>query len=412
MWRPTSWADIEALVGVAEETSRLDFKRELGNKNEETAKDIAAMTVNEGTLAYGVDADKSTGVVRAITPIPLAGVEERLHQIAGSQIQPTADFKVKSIADPNDPTVGVVAVLIPASSLAPHQVNGRYPSRRGTTTEYLDEREIERLYRQRQALSGGATSSGMLLDEYAVAQLDGFQVGDGTGTLTLVVRPAGPDISHPAGAWQQNALQNAVQEARQRHASRFANITLVRTFAALGEWKPDEARGWAATNAGFQIAGTAPNADPEVLMGAALAYPATLSFRAFFGLRRGEHHPSIHTYTTAREADVVYELVAMLAITGEYLADVLGGGHLLVASSLSGFQGAVSSFTTDTLGSVADLEAAKLPVAASGVDRVERTSAAELRDKPERVARLLIERWLPSFYADDRDLFDTIVPGD
>ncbi len=71
MWRPTSWADIEGLVGVAEETLRLDFKRELGNKNEEAAKDIAAMTLNEGTLVYGVDGDKAMGVVRAITPVAM-----------------------------------------------------------------------------------------------------------------------------------------------------------------------------------------------------------------------------------------------------------------------------------------------------------------------------------------------------
>ncbi|MGO9319330.1 MAG: helix-turn-helix domain-containing protein [Solirubrobacteraceae bacterium] len=412
MWRPSSWTDLEGLVGVAEETPSLDFKRELGKNNEETAKDIAAMTVNEGVLLYGVDEDRKTRVATDITTVPLAGVEEKLRLVAGAHIQPTPDFDVEIIASPSDATKGVVAVLVPASSLAPHQVNRRYPCRRGTVTEYLDEREVERLYRQRQELSGRAASVGEILGDYAIEPLDGFQVGNGTGTLTLVVRPAGTDISHPAAAWQRSALQEAVRGAAQRQGSRVANSSLIKTFRVLREWNPDEARGWVATNAGSWPTGTAaPKADPQMLIGASLAYPATLSFRALFGLVREGPNASVKTYLTAREADVIYELVAMLAVAGEYLTDVLGSGHLLVAASLSGFQGARSSFATGT-SSTADLDAPGLPAATDGVENTARTSAVEMRDTPERVARLLVERWLPSFYEDDRDLFETIVPGD
>src|SRR4051794_305962 len=44
MWRPRSYADVQAGVGVVAEDSQLDFKRAYSTP-EETAKDIAAMTI-------------------------------------------------------------------------------------------------------------------------------------------------------------------------------------------------------------------------------------------------------------------------------------------------------------------------------------------------------------------------------
>jgi len=62
MWRPKTWAEVEALKGQAEETSRLDFKRDV-TRNPETTKDIAAMTVDRGVLVYGVAEDEASRVV-------------------------------------------------------------------------------------------------------------------------------------------------------------------------------------------------------------------------------------------------------------------------------------------------------------------------------------------------------------
>lgn len=118
MWRPTVWSDVEALLGDAEETITLDFKREL-TSNVETAKDIAAMTVSGGVIVYGVDEDESRA--SAIVELPLSGVEEKLRQVAGSLITPTPYFDVHAIASPDDDKIGVVVLAIPASSLAPHQ---------------------------------------------------------------------------------------------------------------------------------------------------------------------------------------------------------------------------------------------------------------------------------------------------
>jgi hypothetical protein len=232
IWRPRTWDEVEALKGQAQESQALDFKRQIGT-NPEIAKDIAAMTVNGGVLIYGVDEDKETLLATEITPFSLKGVEEKLHQVAGSRVSPTPDFEVVSIADPADKTIGVVVVVVPASSQAPHQWEERYPVRRGTTTEYLAEPEVERLYRQRQRLSGSPPTVEDLLGEFRQAPGTPLPV-DGTdvGSFSLVVRTASNDVTHPAGAWQQGALKAATTAAAQRQAGRLANSSLVRTWKA------------------------------------------------------------------------------------------------------------------------------------------------------------------------------------
>jgi hypothetical protein len=110
----------------------------------------------------------------------------------------------------------------------------------------------------------------------------------------------------------------------------------------------------------------------------------------------------------AREDELVYELIPMLAMAGEYFSDVDGGGHLLTAIWLRGFNGAESQVARHRNWS------GGLPGAPDGVRSDARASAIDLRDEPEHVARRLIERWLPAFYRDvedpQRDLFELIVP--
>lgn len=409
MWHPSTWSDLEGLLGEAESPA-LDFKRKFGS-NEELAKDIAAMTVNGGLLIYGVDEDKPTRVATELLPFPIATVEEKLMQVAGTRISPSPDIQVHAIAKPDEPTEGIVAVEIPASSLAPHQANGRFPCRRGTTTDVLEEREVERLYRQRIDLSGPTVTSQVLLEDDFATVLNDFQVeARRTGTLRLVVRPAARDVSHPAGAWQRDALKAAIAASAQRQAHRLANVSVVKTYRALVDWTPIESRGWGATNAWLSEHRTAPTDHQMALIAAALTYPATLSFHLHLGLMVGENMGGLKPYPSARESTVVYETVAALSIAGEYFTDVAGGGQLLAGLSITGFKSARSEFASSTI-SLPDLNVGHLPPAADGVESSARTSASELRDTPERLARQLIERWLPSFYTDDRDLFDVLVPA-
>jgi hypothetical protein len=408
VWTPKTWESVEGLMGFASETPSLDFKRQLGTP-EDIAGDIAAMTVNGGVLLYGIGEDKKTVVASEVLPVQLAGAEERLRNIAGSRISPQPDFTVEAVADPSDPTRAVLAVVIPASGLAPHQANGRYPCRRGTTTDYLEEREVERLYGQREQLSHAGLAPGALVAGRFTSVLDGFQVGDGTGSVRLAVSPISGTVAHPAGPWQKEPLKLAVLAAIEHQNRRLANAALVKSWAALSRWEPNGTLGWAATNAGGGSARIAPQAIPMILFGACLSYPASFSFQAYFGLRADR--PGTHEYRSASEPTIARELIAMLAIAGEYFRDIAGGGHLLAELSLTGFTDAKSQFALDRMdpGTV-DLNAHSLPEAPNTFLNSTLTSSAELREAPERATRQLLERWLPPFYTDDRDLFDTLVP--
>jgi hypothetical protein len=248
---------------------------------------------------------------------------------------------------------------------APHQANKRFPCRRGTTTDYLDQREVERLYRQRQELSGPPPEPGSLLDRDFVSGLDGFSVSDGTGALALVVRPAAKDVNHPAGAWQKDALTLAVRAAIQRQAPRLGNSSLIRSAHALADWQPRGAEGWQATNAGAGNGTIAPQVEPHTLIAGCLSYPACLSFMVLLGLRWERAMPS-RNLRSAREVDLLYELVVLLAISGEYFSDVSGGAHLFAEARLSGFAGAKSQMVIGS-GSTGDLEAALRPPAPDGL---------------------------------------------
>ena len=53
MWRPEGFTDLDAAVGAAAESTDLDFKRQL-SKPADIAKDITAMSIQGGVIAYGV----------------------------------------------------------------------------------------------------------------------------------------------------------------------------------------------------------------------------------------------------------------------------------------------------------------------------------------------------------------------
>ncbi|MGD1057218.1 MAG: ATP-binding protein [Solirubrobacteraceae bacterium] len=406
MWHPASWRDLEALLG-ATETHSLDFKREIGS-NEELAKDIAAMTVDGGVLVYGVDEDKETCVATDIVPFAIAGVEEKLQQVAGTRVSPQPDIQVHAVGSPDDPALGCAVVVIAPSGLAPHQANKRFPYRRGTTTDYLEEREIERLYRQRQDLSRTPAAADELIDAGFATVFDGFEIPDGVGVVQLVVRPAASDSGHPAGAWQGPVLLEASRSAVQRQGPRMGNSTLVRSFSDLSGWQALGVDGWWASNTDIRVKRTAPDIAPNMLIGACLTYPATLSFHHLLGLKH-VRSPGSTELRSAREVDLTYEVVGQLAISGEYFSEVPGGGHLLVALRLARFDGARSQMTIGS-SNVGDLEAMKLAGAPSTITQATRTSAAQLREAPEEIARVLIERWLPAFYVDDRNLFRWVIP--
>jgi hypothetical protein len=407
VWYPRSWSEVNALIhDQAVETASLDFKKSV-TRNEEIAKDVAAMTLNGGVLIYGIDEDETTTLAREITPVEVKGLETRFRQVVGSHISPVPHVDTEFIPKPDEPTEGVFVVVVPPSPVAPHQVAGRYPCRRGTTTGYLEEAEIERLYRQRHESEEEPLGAVELLAVQFVEIWPELR-RPGAGELRLIVKPRTTEVRHPAGPWQASHLQEALRLAADRQRHRFNNISLVRCFNALSQWEPHGVAGWAAGK-NAQLGSSRSDGQR---FGATLAYPARLSFQANWGLHVVDANDELR-YTSAREIDVARELTAMLATAGEYFTDIQGAGLLVAGLKLHGFSDAISQLGTET-GRMSELSGAH-----DGVNTATDTSALELRDIPELGAQRLMENWLPPFYMVDGkkldqygnsiDLFDLIV---
>ncbi len=168
MWRPRDEQTIVAAAerGDLEETHTFDAKRELppegsSKGNRDLAVDVAAMTVDGGTLLYGVGED-ADGRPTVPTPIALAGQRERIDQIVQTLVSEPPTVEIDPVETAADPSRGYLVVVVPPSPRAPHQVGGRYYGRGATGNRVLDEGEVARLYQRRREWE---VDVGRLLDE-------------------------------------------------------------------------------------------------------------------------------------------------------------------------------------------------------------------------------------------------------
>lgn len=143
------------LSGSLEEAPGFDAKEEIPTNNHDTAKDIAAMTVDGGVIIYGIAEDED-GKPIILNPIPLAGRIERITAIARTSIQEPPDIVSWEIRTQNDASRGYIVVVVPASERAPHMVvvrnNNRFYGRLGKQNVVLSEGEVARLYERRHQL--------------------------------------------------------------------------------------------------------------------------------------------------------------------------------------------------------------------------------------------------------------------
>lgn len=120
-WPPTTEAALQAAAtnGVLAETHNLDIKRELprgSSGNRDIAKDIAAFSLDGGTIIVGVDETTSPP---SLTPVPLDGLAERIEQIAATAVDEPALITTTAIESEQDPKLGYVLALVPISPRHP-----------------------------------------------------------------------------------------------------------------------------------------------------------------------------------------------------------------------------------------------------------------------------------------------------
>lgn len=165
-WTPSSEADLrEALTnGVLEETHYLELKREISagkGANKELARDLAQFAIDGGTLIVGIE--EHDDVPPTLAPVPLAGLPERIEQIARSIPDPPLAVSCRVIPSESDPTEGYVLVSVGASGTAPHMVDGAYYGRGDKMKVRLSDPEVLRYH---QARGDVEEAAGARLDEY------------------------------------------------------------------------------------------------------------------------------------------------------------------------------------------------------------------------------------------------------
>jgi Putative DNA-binding domain len=148
-WVPKTCDELEGalLSQSVSESTYLDFKSPLLASNGESlglAKLMAAMSVLGGTIVLGVDeekpkADGGPSVFRA-RPFILSGLRERVSQKAINRVDPPVFVETGELTRPDN--TGYLVVIIPASSSAPHMVDGRYYARTDSTNRQLNDEEV------------------------------------------------------------------------------------------------------------------------------------------------------------------------------------------------------------------------------------------------------------------------------
>lgn len=116
VWEPANWADLTTAIGTVSEASDLDFKRELSS-NSDVSKDIAAMTLQGGVIAYGIEEDAQSRA-SAISKIPLTGVPEKVQLLVNTTIAPVPRVDITVLRENPGDNDGVVVVKVPRSPFA------------------------------------------------------------------------------------------------------------------------------------------------------------------------------------------------------------------------------------------------------------------------------------------------------
>jgi hypothetical protein len=113
-----------ARAGLLTERSRFEAKRQLPAKGKhvDLAIDISAMTVDGGLVVYGVAEDEQKVPTVPMPIEDLAGAAHRLDQIVQTSIAEAPYVEIEALPLKDAPGHGYLAVVVPPSPRAPHQV--------------------------------------------------------------------------------------------------------------------------------------------------------------------------------------------------------------------------------------------------------------------------------------------------
>ncbi len=385
MWRPRSYDEMRAALGTAEESDALDFKSALATNNDkkDLGKDAAAMALYGGCIVIGVD--ETDGVASQLTPVPLSGTTEQIAQVIASRVSPPLAVAIEVLRDDPADTEGLIVIEVPASAAAPHQADGRYPARAGSTTRALAEIEVEQWYRRRTEFREQLMSG----DMSAWVNPTGLDTGwGGIGRMRLLARAPGAG-RHPATPRMGSALAGAADAATRRCEELLRqDLNPPHALSFLREWSPRGSMGWRAGMAAREFE----EARRGVLVAASWTYSGAFSSLTTIGLE-----------IEGTQARCAYEhlwvtnLIAQLLMVGTLMRKVPAAGSVSVSLDLSGLDGSRS------------FEASRGRLVDEGAPVVTDTTysahgvfdAMTLAEDPRSAVRELLEPLLASFVERD-----------
>lgn len=150
-------------LGLLDETHYLELKESIPPgraANKELAKDLAQFGIDGGTILVGIREQEGAPV---LAPIGLAGICERIEQVAMTRIDPPLFVTCREIPTSADNAAGYVFVQVPPSASAPHMVDGVYPARGDKSRRQLSDSEVARYHHARVP---SETAVSRLLDQY------------------------------------------------------------------------------------------------------------------------------------------------------------------------------------------------------------------------------------------------------
>lgn len=210
-WTPTSEGDVERAIAddILEETHFWDAKQQLNTgkpANRAIAADLAAFSVDGGSILVGLHEDKSTRTF-SLAPQPLFGLAERVESIAATAVDPPLYIETRPIPSAGDPSVGYLVIEIPPSARAPHQVEGTYYGRGDKTNIRLSDGEVQRLLALRESVGNKARV--LLQREISRDPIGAWDRG--TSHVYLVAEPLAAPPGHAVAFLRSQGVEDWVR---------------------------------------------------------------------------------------------------------------------------------------------------------------------------------------------------------
>jgi len=379
MWIPTTAVEVMEAAARAdlEETHTFDAKLALPARNRDLAIDVCAMTVDGGSIVYGLGEDGNQRLT-VVAALGLAGVPERISQIVETSILEVPTIRVTTLPLPDDVASGFVVVEVPLSPRAPHQVVAggdlRFYGRGAKGNRILNEREISDIYERR---ARWAVDRDQHLEQIVTRRA--FRADQDHAYVHLFALPIGFDDGFLRASIGQDemALRNA----------------LVRAMSRV-EWRGDgqpvigELRGWALDGAeGITLGETA---DPRSAIRISFGHAGEMHFFSWAGDQRANGAVALWDGLLAGN------VANALSAAGAFYRQARFVGAVDLGVAVTGLRGAIAR---SQRGEEINLARADEGYPHAEFRSTDRVSAASLADEPHVVADRLLRRLLDALVA-------------